>query len=231
MSILKELLALAEAPEVPVELKDVIAAFPKNHSKALRHLWGGKRLVWHGERFFDDGELGSAYTKAEEAAVEYINDGYETDTYIDVDFSTFNGRDGEIRDTDFEWMTKFSDREGGERQECYLGYDPKRDKLYIGFDAWVSEEEFNSEFDTFFERATGEDFNSDRVGHQEVFDRVWEEYKNRKYGFWGIIFEISHNGGHYTAEEAMPPEPGGFYSKQFRQFRARHPDVVDLRLD
>ncbi|TXG76450.1 hypothetical protein E6P97_03480, partial [Patescibacteria group bacterium] len=65
MSILKELLALAEAPEVPVELKDVIAAFPKNHTKALRHLWGGKRLVWHGERFFDDGELGSAYTKAE----------------------------------------------------------------------------------------------------------------------------------------------------------------------
>lgn len=63
MSILQELLRLKEAGTVPVELRSVIASFPKHHQKALSQLWGGQRLVWHGMRFFDDGKLGEAYKK------------------------------------------------------------------------------------------------------------------------------------------------------------------------
>lgn len=174
MSILQELLILRESPEVPVELKDIVAAFPKHHGKAFSKLWGGRRLVWHGERFFDHDELGPAYQKAIDAAEEYINDGYEAevnqivraeqlvssmgndhDEDEDQDDDQDDSYDQAEGSADFDWKAEFGDDQGGSRQECYLGYDPVRDKLYIGFDAWISEENFNSDFDDAFEKAAG----------------------------------------------------------------------------
>lgn len=241
MLLLQELLALREAPEVPVELKDIVAAFPKHHGKALEKLWGGRRLVWHGDAFFGHNELGAAYVKAEKAAVAYINDGYETEVNQQVEADDLvqsnleddedNGGNSYSGSADFTWMAGFGDQDGGERQECYLGYDPVKDKLYIGFDAWVSEENFNSDFDKAFEEATGMSYDGDDEEHHAVFDKVWKEYQSEGYGFWGLVFEITHNGDEYHAEEAEMPMPGGFYRGVFRQFKARHPKVIDLRLD
>lgn len=236
MSIIKELLklqdptlALLEA-ETSVELKAVVDAFPKHHEKALSKLWGGKRLVWHGLRFFEDGDLGEAYIKAEEAAKEYIDNGYNADVNMSVDASSIvpEGEDDEDRsdgDVDFSFDAEFK---SDEVQECYLGYDPKRDCLYIGFDAWTSEENFNDAWDKAFEDTTGEVYDSDNEEHAAVFHEAWEEYKSEGYGFWGLVFEIDK---HFNCEEALPPMQGGFYKGTFELFKQNHPNVVHLRLD
>jgi hypothetical protein len=229
MSILKELLGLTDPDmlfeaDVPVELKDVIAAFPKHHGKALEKLWGGKRLVWHGKRFFDDDELGAAYIEAEKAAEAYIEDGYNTDAHLDISGTI----DGEDYSDSMTWDVQF---EKDEKQECYLGYDPKSDKLYIGFDAWASEEEFNSAFDKAFEDMTGEEHDMDNEEHQAIFHEAFEAYKELGFGFWGLIFEITMEGDEMVAEEALPPMTNGFYKGTYKLFKQQHPNVVDLRLD
>lgn len=228
MSILKELLSLTEPnvlfeAEVPIELKDVIAAFPKHHTKALEKLWGGKRLVWHGKRFFDDGDLGPAYVEAEQAAEAYIADGYNTDANIDISGTV----DGEENHGTVTWDVAF---DKDEKQECYLGYDPTSDKLYIGFDAWSSEEEFNEAWDKEFEDTFGEPFDHENEEHAAIFKEAWDEY-NTGFGFWGLVFEITYDGNEMTAEEALPPMMGGFYKGTMRLFKQQHPHVVDLRLD
>lgn len=240
MLLLQELLAIHEAPEVPVELKDVIEAFPKHHGKALEKLWGGRKLVWHGDRFFDHNELGDAYQKSLDAAEEFINDGYEAEVHMHVNAEQLvaSHDDGEDEDNeqapgsaDLSFQAGLGDGDGGSRQECYLGYDPVKDKLYIGFDAWTSEDTFNEEFDKAFEEATGEEYDGDNEGHQEVFNAAWEEYKNEHLGFWGLVFEITHSGDTYQAEEAFPPMAGGFYKGMYNLFKRNHKNVIDLRLD
>lgn len=236
MQTLKELLQLRDPlrldeAEVPVELKAIIDAFPKHHKQALDKLWGGKRLVWHGKRFFDDGGLGLAYEEAEKAAEEYINDGYNTDVNIELDAHDLAEQHDGSGHATLRFDAEFGDLHGGSRQECYLGYDPKKDKLYIGFDAWTDEENFNNDFDKAFEEAAGVEYDGDDHEHHKVFEQAWEEYKNENYGFWGLIFEITDHRGQYSAEEAMPPMSGGFYRGTYRTFKSTHPNVVDLRLD
>jgi hypothetical protein len=218
MSILQELMTLLE--EKPIELHDVIKYFPKHHGKALSKLWGGTRLMWHGDRFFGDGDLGPAYHKALEAAEKYMKDGYNTEVQMEVE-----GPDGDSEEMNID--VQFKDEEP---QECYLGYSPKYDKLYIGFDCGVSESDFNDEFDRAFEQAHGESNDIDNEKHAAIFNKVWEDYKREKYSFWGLIFEITHDGEKYQAEEFLPPDPGGFYHKMYRHLRSMHPDIVDLRL-
>jgi hypothetical protein len=228
MSILKELLGLTDPDmlfeaDVPLELKDVIQAFPKHHGKALSKLWGGKRLVWHGMRFFDDNELGEAYDKAEKAAEEYIENGYNTDVHLD-----FNGTvDGEDIDDTMTWDVQFSK---DEKQECYLGYDPKRDVLIIGFDAWANEDEFNEAWDKAFEDAVGTEYDHENEEHEAMYKDVFDEYKNSA-GFWGLCFEISFDDGNMTAEEALPPMSNGFYKGSYPVLKRQNPGIVDLRMD
>lgn len=242
MQLLKELLAIHEAPEVPVELKDIIAAFPKNHGKALEKLWGGRRLVWHGMRFFDHDDLGEAYTKSMAAVEETVDDqgGIEVEQSMELRIHPSMLADEDEGDEDrddndapmhaeIEWKDtlKYSDM-----QEVYLGYSPKRDKLYIGFDAWGNgEEEFNQAFDEAFEEATGVPYDHDNEGHHEVYNELWQELQRSKMGFYGVIFEITDLHDSFHAEEAMAPMAGGFYRGTFSTFKRQHPDVVDLRLD
>lgn len=248
MSILQELTSitiLVEAPEVPIELKklfsgDVSSNFAK---KALAKLWGGSRLMWHGQRFFANEELGPAYHGALKAATEYVNDGYTAEVEMDID-STSQAKVKEPRaddegeeDTeadgpiDLRFEVKFSDHDGGDRQECYLGYDGKRDKLYIGFDAWTSEEDFHTAFEKAFEKATGKEFNIDKSEHEVVFSKAWKQYQSESHGHWGLLFEITDEDGSFAAEEAMPPMQGGFYKNMYQIFKRQNKDVADLRLD
>ena len=175
-------------------------------------------------KFFDHDELGDAYIKAEKAAEEYINEGYSTDANIDID-GTIDGE--EYHDT-VTWDIEFR---GDEKQECYLGYDPKRDVLYIGFDAWANEDDFNNAFDETWKNMTGEEHDIENEEHQKIFNEVWEVYQSDGFGFWGLIFEISFNGGNMTAEEALSPMTNGFYKGTYRLFKQQNPNVVDLRLD
>lgn len=232
MRLIKELLSLTEAATVPVELSDLIKSFPSKHMDAIHKLWGTSRLVWHGDAFFSEGHaFGPAYEKALEAAKDYINDGYETDCHIAADFSPeFSNKIAERAD-DYDFMAEFSESLGGDGQECYLGYDPKEDTLYIGFDWGVDEESFNSGWDKYFEMVTGEDFDAEIESHEKVFDKAWKEYQHSGFGFFGLIFKIKNHAGVYKAEEAMSPGLNGFYKNLYRDFKAQHPTVIPLRLD
>lgn len=230
MSILKELTSITDPTimfeaNVPVELKAIVDAFPKHHGKAFQKLWGGNRLMWHGMPFFANNELGDAYVKAEEAAEAFIADGYNTDARIDISGEV----DGNDEHGDVSWDVEF---EAENKQECYLGYDPTRDALYIGFDAWSNEDEFHTAFDEAFQETWGVPYDSDNEEHAAIFSEAWAEYKEMKLGFWGLIFEITVDGNNeMTAEEALPPMTGGFYSGTFKLFKQNHPNVINLRLD
>lgn len=225
MSILKELLELNPAYLVlegapPIEISKIITLYPQAKLKdALDRLWGTTSIAWHGKRFFDHNELGPAYQEAEDAAIEIIEDNYTAECNLDID--------GNIDGVDFSetvsWEAEITDQ-----QECYLGYDVKTDKLYIGFDAWTSEDEFNTAFDKAFEGAVGVEYNSDDEEHVEVYNRAFKEYKSENLGFFGLIFEVDSSG---RAVDSLPPMAGGFYKGTYRLFKSQHPNVIDLRLD
>jgi hypothetical protein len=223
-TILQELLTLLE--EKPIELRDVLEYFPKHHGKALEKLWGGSRLMWHGDRFFANNELGPAYEHSLNAATEFMKNDYETNVNMDIEDS-----EGDVQSMEFD--VHFNPEDG---QECYLGYSPKHDTLLIGFDIGVSEDEFNEAFDNAFKEHHGEEHDMDHEDHQKIFSKVWEDYKRQKYNFWGVLFEITHgDNSQYVAEEAFPPMPGGFYgggpNGMYQQVKRHYPDVVNLRLD
>ena len=234
MQLLKELLSLQESPDVPVELKDIIKAFPQNHGKAIAKLWGTRRLVWHGMRFFDHDELGEAYKKAEDAVEEYMAaEDVKVDLSLELDAAKLVYDNEEDSDAPghatIEWEAEV---DFNDCQEVYLGYDPKKDKLYIGFDAWGNsdaEEAFNDAFEDAFEEATGTKFDDDNEEHQELHQEIWDQYV--KMGFFGLIFEITDMHGDFSAEEAMAPMNGGFYRGTYKTFKRNHPNVIDLRLD
>lgn len=231
MSILKELVSVNDPTvmfeaNVPVELKAIVDAFPKHHGKAFQKLWGGQRLVWHGMPFFGDGEMGDAYVKAEDAAKAFIADGYDTEASLDIE-GDVDG-EGEQQDT-VSWEVQF---DPSNMQECYLGYDPTRDALYIGFDAWSDEQEFHDSFDEVFSRIFGEPYDGENDTHSMIFNEAWSQYKEEKLGFWGLIFEVTIDGNNeMTAEEALPPMAGGFYGATYALFKRQHAAVIDLRLD
>jgi hypothetical protein len=224
MTILKELLSLIEAPQVPIELKDVIEFFPENHGKALSKLWGGHNLVWHRMKFFDGDKLGPAYTKALKAAEDFINADYDTivdDTYLTM------GKAGK----NFSTPIYFSERKNSFNREVYLGYDPVRDKLIIGFDADVNEEHFLTTFMEEFADLTGEEFDHELPAHKKVLDSSLKEYKQNGYDKWGLTIEVSDHDGSFSAEEGLDPMPGGFYKGAFKMLKRQNTHIVDLRLD
>lgn len=238
MSILKELTTyeyLLEAPSVAIDIKKLFTDVPpKTSAAALKKLWGSQHLSWHGKRFFDDGELGPAYVQAEEAAREYLSNGEEDKIIGDVmvDLSPIKGElaDDVDYDYEYEFNATFEDDEST-LQECYLGYDPKRDVLYIGFDAWSTDEDFNKEWDDKFKEASGIKFDQDDPKHEKILDAAWKMYHTKQMGFYGFIFEITDSGGSMKAEMAHPPMTGGFYGGMYKMFKSQNPNVIDLRLD
>lgn len=246
MKLLAELLTLHEG-EVPVELekwgRKIATSSPPNKKSNLAFLnqllkkhWGNTRLTWHGERFFDEDGLGPVYTKAEAACTQFIEDGYKInyeDTFqVDVqhpDNDSDDTYDSSSHDVEINFEVEIDTRY---MQETYLGYSPKRDKLYIGFDADPKglDEEFNTEWDKAFEEATGVAYDHDDEEHQAEYEKAWRSF-NEGGSLYGLLFEITNYNGDYHVEEAWPPSRGGFYKHTYRDFKAQHPDVIDLRLD
>lgn len=235
MSILRELINLQEnADDIkvvksnePLELADIVEYFPSKHKAVLDKLWGTERLTWHGKKFFDENNLGDAYVDAEEAVDAVFND-VRVDGGITISPVFKSGFPELDFDPDtVEWEVEF---DKNDKQEVYLGYDPKTDKLYMGFDVWIDESVYNEAFDEQFERIVGERFDDENKVHQEIARETWEKYNKSMQGFYGIIFEITHD----DAAEELPQftNPGGFYGgDSYKEFKRQYPNVIDLRLD
>lgn len=234
MQLLKELLSLHEAPVAPIELKDLIKAFPHQHEKAIRHLWGTPRLMWNGMKFFNNGDLGKAYTKSLDAVEESMSsEDVEVELSLQLDASKLVYDNSEDDDVPGHAMVEWNAGvDFNDCQECYVGYDPKKDKLYVGFDAsanYDAEQNFNEAFEDAFQEATGKSFDDSDEDHFEIHQELWDQYV--KMGFFGLIFEITDHGGVLSAEPAMAPMTGGFYRGTYKTFKRQHPNVIDLRLD
>jgi hypothetical protein len=242
MKLLAELLTLREG-EVPIELEKwgrkiaTSSASDKKSNlaflnKLLQKHWGNTRLTWHGDRFFDDGDLGQAYAKAEAAAKQFVDDGYSTtyedSFYVDVQ-NPDDDNDSSSGEVELNIEVEFDSED---MQETYLGYSPKFDRLYIGFDASPKhlEDDFNNDWDKAFEDATGVAYDHDNEEHAAEFQKAWESF-NSDGSLYGLLFEVTNHNGEYHAEEAWPPMKGGFYKHTYRDFKAQHPDIIDLRLD
>ncbi len=232
---------LSEANDAhPLELRDVVRFYPNTYKRVFNAKWGNGRdtggLVFHGHALFseNDGEK-TAYDQIEQAVDRFIsNEDYRVEVNITIDLDDFEP--SSTNDTthfdahDYSFDTEISDK-----QEVYLGYSPHDDALYIGYDAWIHEEEFNESWDKEFAHATGEMFDMDNPAHDAVFQKVWQKFRNEM--FFGLLFRVTERNGYWEAEEVFAARPGGFYRGIYRGiYRDRNGtfsalDLIDLRLD
>jgi hypothetical protein len=194
----------------PVEIADIVKDHDAKYAKKyLASLWGTPRLTFNGEPIFDE-----VYEKIDSAVSSFVDQGHEVDISIPVE------------DPDDLGMDELNYRDTIEdQQEVYLGYNPTDEKLYVGIDAWLREEDFNEAWDREFENETGESYDEENDDHAAMFHSAWENYKNM--GFYGILFEIDSN---FDVEPVIE-ENGGFYKGIYRSPRFKELGLVDLRLD
>ena len=209
------------------EIRDVLAAFssPARQKAALNALWGKDRLEYNGMKFFSGNNLGPAYKKAEAAAEEAIKQGTEVRVSIPLPGNLVDAIDPDAHWDDLEYEATIADK-----QEVYVGYSPKNDQLYIGYDIWLDENDFNDAWDREFENAFGERFDDEDEDHQALFDAAWKQY--RDYGH-GILFEL--NDDLTDANVALSSDevgrPGMFYQSIHNSSPFKNLGLVDIRLD
>lgn len=197
--------------EIAEVLKDRNPAMAK---KYLRALWGKPRLAYHGKPFFGSGD--TVYDDINAALERAIKSGLEAPMSIPV------GGTDELDMDELNYQATIADH-----QEVYLGYSPKNDKLYVGVDAWLNEEDFNEAWDREFENETGERYDDENEDHHAMFMNAWKEYQDM--GFIGILFELTGDPIEDAEESTMIP--GGFYKGIYRGATLKNMGLIDLRLD
>lgn len=213
---LTDIIVQEEAPAGPIELSDLTKYFPNTYRKAIQTLIKSDRLVFNGEKLFKkDGDYGPALDQASANAEALLKDEDNT-----IDFRV--EMDGSVADID-DGGEFSADYPIDDAEEVYIGYDPRRKKLIVGFDAWLDEDIFNQDWDEQFERIFGEEFDYDNPKHEAIFDDAWEKFK--KGAFMGLVVEVDEDGN--ATFEDMPYE-GGFYKGAYPSLKSR---LVDLRLD
>jgi hypothetical protein len=236
MQLLQELFAISEA-EVPgtgqVEITDLIKYFPNTHDKAIQKLWGGHRLSFNGRPFF-----GSSGNDDVESAMTHSIDQYISEDpglVIPVGFEPvrfMNDDDSEEHwiDLNVEFRINKNDK-----QQVYVGFDPKRNQLLVGFDVWFNEQDFNDAWDEAFQKETGIDFDVDNEEHMKAFQAAHDEFKKKTVGH--VLFRLDDNGSQFDVVNSFilgrEPEYAGvglFYEfKKSPEFKALK--LIDLAND
>lgn len=229
MNLLKELLRVSDPAIVlesdgPIELADIIKAFPKYHSKAISKLWGGERLTWKGKSFFTGDDWGPAYKEADKAAKREVKNQDTFEENIEISGKT----DDKNHRIEVNWDEKI---DPSDISEVYVGYNPKNDKLYIGYDAWTESLKFEEAYEKAFEETVGREIDDKNNDDTKLYQSATKKYRAEGYGFWGLIFEVSFNGTSMEADEVISIMNGGFYKTMFKEFKKRNPNVIDIRLD
>lgn len=214
---------LNEATTRPLELRDIVKFFPNTYRKVLRAKLSTDQVTYHGLQLqHEDGEgdmeFGPAYDKAL-AAAEYAIE-QNGGVTVDVEMSVMND-DGDTSHHHYSFETPID-----EKSEVYVGYSPENDALYLGFDCWISENEFNESWEREFEEATGEQFDSDNPQHEAAFQKVWNHFKDRM--MYGMLFEVTAHNGHWEANE-MYCIPGTFYQGIYKFPGFQRLELIDLR--
>jgi hypothetical protein len=236
MQTIKSLLFLTEADlpsDGPVAVEDLAKFFPSKHSEAIQKLWGTHRLTYKGKQFFDKGsEYGPVYKGAIETGEHFAK---EKEIEVNIDPTRCDDhelraiiQDAEDDGTDipeFEVKLKIE-----ELQEVYLGFNPKKGDLYIGFDAWIDHNDLDHEIDEYMNGLDGDD--------EELRDAIERAImaEMKHHTMVGVLVELkSTDGENFTAGDVII-EPGGFY-KGLHNTRMHGGEafkrlgLIDLRLD
>lgn len=212
--LIQELMTLKEDQDGPVELTDLIANFPNNYKKAIRKLWGTPRLKLHGRSFFGDGGI---YDKLDALAKKAVkaDDGVEVEIFTNAEYE--GGR------IELGYNDKI---DIAQSQEVYMGYDPKTDRLFSGWDSSLSEEEFNEQFDDEWKSTFDEEFDYDNTEHRRVYKEAFDRW-SEMHPYFVIeidartlkVIEVTHTGTE------------GFYKRGLAMLKRQIPSMIDLRLD
>lgn len=163
-----------------VELKELVKYFPNTYKKAVNTLAKAGRLTFGGEVVVKDGDHGPALERAIAEAEEYLK---ADDFSIEVDVEM----DGSVADIDDGGMLSYEATDN-DYEFTYSGYSMRGDRLIIGFDAWLNEEEFSEKWDPQFEKVFGEDFDMDNPAHEKIFNHARKAYMTRS--FLGVVVEV-----------------------------------------
>ncbi len=160
--------------EQSFELANIVKYFPKTYLKIIHQLVGKPhKLKYQGLDLFDEDGDGPALDGAVAEVKRQIDAG---DCKVDINLPTG------MR-VDLEYQADIKDV-----QHVWTAYEPKSNKLLLGFDGWINEDDFNAAWDKYFEEQTGEEFNYDNEEHEEIFSRVHRNYL--KIGFYGLLYEV-----------------------------------------
>ena len=218
---IKEAEPEGQAAERLLDLKALAkyyATRPEDLKRKLSQLWGEHRLTYNGQKFIEGDN--SVYQQLEDAVEAHLR-GNET---IEMSLNIDNAPDIDGNElSSLEWKATISK---DEMQEVYLGYSPRFDSFFIGYDAWLNEDEFNEAFDEAFEAEFGEEFDTDNHEHDAVFKAAFEEYKDA--GMLGLLYKVDLETGDVAEELAIP---GGFYRGIYNSGLLKNLKLIDLRLD
>lgn len=157
------------------ELANIVKYFPKTYLKIIHQLSGKPhKLKYQGLDLFDEDGDGPALDGAVAEVKRQIAEG---DCKVDINLPT------PLEGGDLEYDAPIKDV-----QHVWTAYEPRSNKLLLGFDAWIDEEDFNAAWDKHFEESTGEEFDYDNPEHEEIFSRVHRNYM--KIGFYGLLYEV-----------------------------------------
>ena len=162
--------------ENPFELANIVKLFPRTYLKIIRQLVGKPhKLKYQGLDLFDEDGEGPGLHAATTEVKRHIAAG---DCKVDIalpvpELHGFLEYEAAIKDVQHVWTA----------------YDLHNNKLLLGFDAWISEDDFNEQWDSFFEATTDEEFDYDNPEHEEIFSKVHQTYM--KIGFYGLLYEVS----------------------------------------
>ena len=215
---LSDIVIKEEAPEgdKPIDLNDLLEFFPNTYKKAVSTLAKSGRLTWGGKKVFTkDGDYGPALEQAVADAESFLKD-----EKIEITLEL----DGAVADLD-EHSDFTGEYELDEHQEVYVGFATRGEKLMIGFDVWLDEDNFNQDFDKEFETAFGEDYDGDNPDHEKIFNHTRDQFL--KQSFVGVLVGVDQDGNCDIEHSA----PGGFYKGIYNDSIFKRLNAVDFRLD
>lgn len=220
---LTELVTLQEAANEPVEIAALAAGFPTAGSKAISQMRDKNRLLFNTRPFED------VYADAVEKA-EGVKVSMELEIPI-LDVDALEKLDAA------DWDNFSCDVEIDSAEEVYGGWSPQSPNcLFIGFDAWGNEDDFNDQFDRAFKRETGERYDHEDRRHEAVFNSVFKQFNKLSKSAYLVKVTINSSGKPTAAEVAIAPDdlttPGIFYQSMYKKDSSfKELKLVDLRLD
>ena len=196
--------SLQEAKNVePLEVKDAV----KKSTKRLDL----QNLTYKGQSFFTSSGFGPVYSGAIKAAEDLIKK-------IKIPLDVIRPDDGSTEELDFKLEVN--------PQECYLGYSPASDDLYIGFDCVIDVSE------TWDKWCDDEGFDDSDRKIEIGLNKSWKEI-SKKTAF-GILLKLKTTDGKtFKAEDidSVDGVGGGFYRTCYKSPAFKRLKLVDLRLD